>query len=46
MGYNELLKVAYVPLDPDVAEYMGAFTEDAIALRDMIEDAPLTINGQ
>ena len=36
----------YVPLDPDVAEYMGAFTEDAIALADMIEDALLTINGQ
>ena len=31
---------------PDVADYMGAFTEDAIALADMIEDALLTINGQ
>lgn len=36
----------YVPLDPDVADYMGAFTEDAIALADLIEDALLTINDQ
>ncbi|CAK7032522.1 MULTISPECIES: hypothetical protein [unclassified Desulfovibrio] len=36
----------YIPLDPDVADYMGAFTEDAIVLADLIEDALLTINGQ
>ena len=36
----------YIPLDPDVADFMGAFNEDAIALADMIEDALLTINGQ
>ena len=36
----------YVPLDPDVAEHMGAFQEDAIILADLIEDALLTINGQ
>ena len=36
----------YVPLDPDVADYMGAFTEDSIALADMIEDALLTVDGQ
>ena len=36
----------YIPLDPDVADYMGAFTEDAITLADLIEDALLTINGQ
>lgn len=36
----------YVPLDPDVADYMGAFSEDAIVLADLIEDALLTINGQ
>ncbi len=36
----------YVPLDPDVADYMGAFSEDAIILADLIEDALLTINGQ
>ena len=36
----------HVALDPDVADYMGAFSEDAIVLADMIEDALLTINGQ
>ena len=35
-----------IEADPDVADYIGAFTEDAIALADMIEDALLTINGQ
>lgn len=35
-----------VPLDPDVADYMGAFTEDAITLADLIEDALHTINEQ
>ena len=35
-----------IEADPDVADYMGAFTEDAIALADMIEDALLTVNGQ
>lgn len=36
----------YIPLDPDVAEHLGAFQEDAIILADLIEDALLTINGQ
>lgn len=36
----------YIPLDPDVADYMGAFSEDAIILADLIEDALLTINNQ
>lgn len=36
----------HVALDPDVADYMGAFPEDAIVLADMIEDALLTINGK
>ena len=36
----------YVPLDPDVADYMGAFSEDAIILADLIEDGLLTVNGQ
>ncbi|WP_022660084.1 hypothetical protein [Desulfovibrio desulfuricans] len=35
-----------IEADPDVADYMGAFTEDSIALADMIEDALLTVNGQ
>lgn len=36
----------YIPLDPDVADYMGAFSEDAIILADLIEDALLTISSQ
>lgn len=35
-----------IEADPDVADYMGAFTEDSIALADLIEDALLTVNGQ
>ena len=27
-----------VPLDPDVADYMGAFPEEAITLADWVED--------
>ena len=36
----------HIPLDPDVADYMGAFIEDAIGLADVIEDGLLTINWQ
>ena len=32
-----------VPLDPDVADYMGAFLEEAITLADMVEDGLLTV---
>lgn len=35
-----------IPVDPDVAEHMGAFTEDAIALADMIDDTLLNIEGE
>lgn len=35
-----------IPLDPDVADHMGAFREDALALADMIEDALLTLNRE
>ena len=34
----------YVPLDPDVADYMGAFQEDTLSLADVIEDSLLTLN--
>ena len=34
-----------VPLDPDVADYMGAFEEQAIELADMVEDGLLTVNS-
>ena len=35
-----------IPIDPDVADFMGAFAEDALELADVIEDGLLTINGQ
>ena len=34
----------YIPLDPDVADFMGAFREDALELADVIEDGLLTVN--
>ena len=34
-----------IPLDPDVADYMGAFPEDAITLADMLEDGLLTVTN-
>jgi hypothetical protein len=36
----------YMPLDPDVADYMGAFREDALSLAEVIEDGLLTVNGR
>jgi len=36
----------YVPLDPDVADHMGAFHEEALTLADVIEDGLFTINDQ
>ena len=35
-----------IPIDPDVADFMGAFTEDALELADVIEDGLLTVSGQ
>ena len=35
-----------VPLDPDVADFMGAFWEEALSLADVIEDGLLTLNEQ
>ena len=32
-----------VPIDPDVADYMGAFEEQAIDLADVVEDGLLTV---
>lgn len=32
-----------IPLDPDVADYMGTFEEEAITLADMVEDGLLTV---
>lgn len=36
----------HIPLDPDVADFMGAFEDDAFALADVIEDALLTVSEQ
>ena len=36
----------HIPLDPDVADFMGAFQEDALSLADVIEDGLLTLNEQ
>ena len=35
-----------IPIDPDVADFMGAFVEDALGLADVIEDGLLTVSGQ
>lgn len=35
-----------VPLDPEQAEGMGAFTEDALTLEDILEDALLAAEGE
>ena len=34
-----------VPLDPDLADYMGAFEERAIDLADVVEDGLLTVTN-
>ena len=34
-----------VALDPDVADYMGAFVEEAIGLTDVVEDGLLTVTN-
>ena len=34
-----------IPLDPDVADYMGAFVEEAITLADVVEDGLLTVTN-
>jgi hypothetical protein len=36
----------YIPLDPDVADFAGAFHEDALSLADVIEDGLFTLNEQ
>ena len=36
----------HVPLDPDVADFMGAFREEALSLADVIEDGLFTLNDQ
>ena len=36
----------HIPLDPDVADFLGAFHEDALSLADVIEDGLFTVNDQ
>ena len=38
--------LAAVPVDPDVADFMGAFTEDALTLADLMDDVLLQVNEQ
>lgn len=33
-----------IPVDPEVAEFMGAFPEQAIGLDDMLDDGRLAVN--
>lgn len=35
---------AAIPVDPDVADFMGAFKEEALIPQDMLDDALLVIN--
>ena len=35
-----------IPIDPDVADFMGAFTEDALTLADLVDDTLLAMNEQ
>ena len=35
-----------LPLAPDVADFMGAFTEDALTLADLVDDTLLAMNEQ
>ena len=32
--------------DPDVADWMGAFTEDAVTLADLMDDVLLSVNDR
>ena len=36
----------HISLDPDVADHMGAFREEALTLADVIEDGLFTLNEQ
>ena len=35
-----------VAVDPDVADWMGAFTESAVTLDDLADDVLLSVNAQ
>ena len=42
---EENILIIGVPLDPDVADYLGAFVEEAITLADIVEDGLLTVTN-
>lgn len=35
-----------IPVDPDVAEFMGAFSEESLSLSDLMDDVDLSINAE
>ena len=44
-AFNQAQDGLAVPLDPEQAEGMGAFTEDALTLKDILEDTLLAAAG-
>lgn len=44
-AFNQAQDGLAVPLDPEQAEGMGAFTEDALTLKDILEDTLLAAEG-
>ena len=44
-AFNQAQDGLAVPLDPEQAEGMGAFSEDALTLKDILDDAILAAEG-
>ena len=44
-AFNQAQDGLAVPLDPELAEGMGAFSEDALTLKDILDDALLAAEG-
>ena len=44
-AFNQAQDGLAVPLYPEMAEGMGAFTEQALTLKDILDDALLTAEG-
>ncbi|GAB1255374.1 hypothetical protein [Desulfovibrio falkowii] len=44
-AFNQAQDDLAVPLDPELAEGMGAFSEDALTLKDILDDALLAAEG-
>lgn len=45
-AFNQAQDGLAVPLDPELAEGMGAFPEDALRLKDILDDALLAAEGE